>query len=147
VRRNGRSHACGKDSEARLFRSTRRSSLSNSRFASRALALSTSARAIQSLPSRVTDLFFLLPHSLSGCATRSAGCARTSVPLSQSLCIAIQSRTASAPGKDYISTDNEVWVAAHLLPRLLPRMHLAAVASGCTIMLYHRANFQSKKCL
>ena len=34
-----------------------------------ALALSTSARTIQSLPSRVTDLFFLLPYSLSGCAT------------------------------------------------------------------------------
>ena len=47
-----------------------------------ALALSTSARTIQSLPSRVTDLFFLLPYSLSGCATRFAGCARAFVPLS-----------------------------------------------------------------
>ncbi len=39
-----------------VFRSTRRSSLSNSRFASRALALSTAARTNQSLPSRVTDV-------------------------------------------------------------------------------------------
>ena len=34
---------------------------------------------------------------------------------------AIQSRAASAPGKDCILlTDKEVWIAAHLLPSLLP---------------------------
>ena len=48
-------------------------------------------------------------------------------------------RRASAPGKDCILTDKEVWVAAHLLPRLLPvnqRMQAPAEprcwVSGCT---------------
>jgi hypothetical protein len=86
-----------------------------------ALALSTSARTIQSLPSRMTDLFFLLPYSLSGCATRFAGCALSCLSAIEPL------------------HRNPVPRGVRARQRL--RRSRAAVALGCTIKLYHRVKF------
>jgi hypothetical protein len=88
-----------------------------------------------------------------GCATRSAGCARASVPL-RHRASASQSSLARRPrpaGTAFL-TDNEVSVAAHLLPRLLPVIQTNAssgaaaplrcqdVPSSCTI----KQNFKAR---
>ena len=91
-----------------------------------ALAFSTSARTIQSLPSRVTDLFFLCPIPCQGVRRASPAA------------LALSCLSAIEP-----LHRNPVPRGVRVRQRL--RRSRADVASGCTIKLYHRAKFQSKK--